>query len=208
MLANSPVVISALVESLRHDPFYLAITEGHGADETRRSEALSRYFDYSMTEGARVGRCIQAVDAPAAAVWLLPLSPERAAAQASAKAAFIRSALEPEGADNYHRIVEFMASRSRSVISSAAWYLSIVGVAPSAQGQGVGGRLVRATLAEADQVGAPSFLETFSQRNVTLYERLGYSVVASYEEPITQSQYWLMQRAANTTRTRVRCVNQ
>ena len=28
MLANSPVVISALVESLRHDPFYLAITEG------------------------------------------------------------------------------------------------------------------------------------------------------------------------------------
>jgi GNAT superfamily N-acetyltransferase len=199
MLANSPVVISALVESLRHDPFYLAITEGHGADETRRSEALSRYFDYSMTEGARVGRCIQSVDAPAAAVWLLPLSPERAAAEASAKAAFIRSALEPEGADNYHRIVEFMASRSRSVISSAAWYLSIVGVAPSAQGQGVGGRLVRATLAEADQVGAPSFLETFSQRNVTLYERLGYSVVASYEEPITESQYWIMQRAPNTS---------
>jgi GNAT superfamily N-acetyltransferase len=199
MLANSSVVVSALVQSLRHDPFYLAITEGHGADETRRSEALSRYFDYSMTEGARVGRCIQSVDAPAAAVWLLPLSPERAAAEASAKAAFIRSALEPEGADNYHRIVEFMASRSRSVISSAAWYLSIVGVAPSAQGQGVGGRLVRATLAEADQVGAPSFLETFSQRNVTLYERLGYSVVASYEEPITESQYWIMQRAPNTS---------
>lgn len=189
-------MISALVESLRHDPFYLAITEGHGADETRRSQALSRYFDYSMTEGARVGRCIQSVDAPAAAVWLLPLSPERAAAEASAKAAFIQSALEPKGAENYHRIVEFMASRSRSIISSAAWYLSIVGVAPSAQGQGVGGRLVRATLAEADQAGAPSFLETFSHRNVNLYARLGFSVVASYEEPITQSQYWIMQRAA------------
>jgi GNAT superfamily N-acetyltransferase len=195
MLANSPVVVNALVESLRHDPFYLAITEGHGADEARRSEALSKYFDYSMTQGARVGRCLQSVDAPAAAVWLLPLSPERAAAEASAKAAFIRSALEPEGAENYHRMVEFMASRSRSIISSAAWYLSIVGVATSAQGQGVGGRLIRATLAEADQIGAPSFLETFSQRNVALYERLGYSVVASYEEPITQSQYWLMQRA-------------
>jgi GNAT superfamily N-acetyltransferase len=200
MLANSPVVISALVESLRHDPFYLAITEGYGADETRRSEALSRYFDYSMSEGARVGRCVQSVDdAPAAAVWLLPLSPERAAAEASAKAAFLKRELEPKGAENYHRIVGFMASRSRSMVSSAAWYLSIVGVAPSAQGQGVGGRLIRATLAEADQVGAPTFLETFSQRNVTLYERLGYSVVASYEEPVTQSQYWLMQRAPNTS---------
>jgi GNAT superfamily N-acetyltransferase len=200
MLANSPIVINALVESLRHDPFYLAITEGNGAGETRRSEALSRYFDYSMSEGSRVGRCVESVDdAPAAAVWLLPLSPGRAAAEASAKAAFIQNALEPEGAENYHRIVEFMASRSRSIISRAAWYLSIVGVAPSAQGRGVGGRLVRATLAEADQAGAPSFLETFSQRNVALYERLGYSVVASYEEPITESQYWIMQRVPNTS---------
>jgi hypothetical protein len=115
MLANSPVVISALVESLRHDPFYLAITEGYGADEAQRSEALSRYFDYSISEGARVGRCVQSVDdAPAAAVWLLPLSPERAAAEKSAKAAFLKRALEPKGAENYHRIVEFMASRSRS----------------------------------------------------------------------------------------------
>jgi ribosomal protein S18 acetylase RimI-like enzyme len=196
MLANSPVVVNALVESLRHDPFYVAITEGHGADETRRSQALSRYFDYSMSEGARVGRCVQSLgDAPAAAVWLLPLSPERAAAEASAKAAFIQSALAPTGADNYHRIVEFMASRSRSIVSSAAWYLSIVGVAPGAQGQGVGGRLIRMTLAEADQAGAPSFLETFSQRNVSLYERLGFSVLASYEEPITKSRYWIMQRA-------------
>jgi GNAT superfamily N-acetyltransferase len=88
-----------------------------------------------------------------------------------------------------------MASRSRSIVSGAAWYLSIVGVAPGAQGQGVGGRLIRVTLAEADQAGAPSFLETFSQRNVSLYERLGFSVLASYEEPITKSRYWIMQRA-------------
>jgi ribosomal protein S18 acetylase RimI-like enzyme len=128
-------------------------------------------------------------------VWLLPLTPELAAEEASAKAAFLERALEPKGAENYHRIVGFMASRSRPVVSSAAWYLSIVGVAPSAQGRGVGGRLIRATLTEADQVGAPSFLETFSHRNVKLYERLGFSVVASYEEPVTQSQYWVMQRA-------------
>ena len=174
-------MVNALVESLRHDPFYVAITEGHGADETRRSEALSRYFDYSMTEGARVGRCVQSLhDASAAAVWLLPLSSGQAAAEASAKAEFLESALEPKGAENYHRIVDFMASRSRPIVSSAAWYLSIVGVAPGAQGQGVGGRLIRVTLAEADQAGAPSFLETFSRRNIGFYERLGFSVVASY----------------------------
>jgi GNAT superfamily N-acetyltransferase len=197
VLANSPIVVNALVESLCHDPFYVAITEGHGADEARRSETLRRYFDYSMSEGARLGRCVQSFhDAPAAAVWLLPPSSEQAAAEASAKAAFIRSALEPEGVENYHRIIDFMASRSRPIVSRAAWYLSIVGVAPNAQGQGVGGRLIRATLAEADQVGASSFLETYSRRNLHFYERLGFSVVASHEEPITKSQYWIMQRGA------------
>ena len=124
----------------------------------------------------------------------LPLSSEQAAAEASAKAEFLESALEPKGAENYHRIVDFMASRSRSIVNSAAWYLSIVGVAPSAQGQGVGARLIRVTLAEADQAGAPSFLETFARRNISFYERLGFSVVASYEEPITRSEYWVMQR--------------
>jgi GNAT superfamily N-acetyltransferase len=200
VLANSQAVVDALVASLRHDPFYMAITEGHGADETRRSETLSRYFDYSMSEGARVGRCVQSFhDAPGAAVWLLPLSSEQSAAEASAKATFIQGALEPKGAQNYHRIVDFMAARSRSLVSGAAWYLSIVGVAPSAQGQGVGGRLIRTTLAEADGVGASSFLETFSRRNVDFYERLGYSIVAAYEEPVTASQYWIMQRAPSTS---------
>src|SRR5258707_9810348 len=33
------------------------------------------------------------------------------------------------------------------------WYLSIIGVTPSAQGQGIGKRLIEPTLAEADDAG-------------------------------------------------------
>jgi hypothetical protein len=53
---NSPATVRALVESLRYDPFYVAITDEFAGSEPRRLKALTEYFDYSMSEGARTGR--------------------------------------------------------------------------------------------------------------------------------------------------------
>ena len=50
--------MAALVDALRYDPFYVTITEEFADDEARRREALARYFDYSMSEGARIGRLV------------------------------------------------------------------------------------------------------------------------------------------------------
>jgi len=50
---NSPDTLRALVDSLRFDPFYDAISKSFGDDEVRSREALARYFDYSMSEGDR-----------------------------------------------------------------------------------------------------------------------------------------------------------
>jgi GNAT superfamily N-acetyltransferase len=202
---NLPAVVRALVESLRHDPFYVAITEDYGDTESRRIEALSRYFDYSMSEGARSGRCVTVLDeGPAAAVWLLPGSAERTTAEARAKAAFLAAILGPKGVENYRRIMDFMTPRAQSAVKGSAWYLSIIGVSPAAQGRGIGGRVVHTTLAEADQIGASCFLETFSQRNLPFYQRFGFEVVALHQEPTTRSQYYIMQRTPNKSPERTR----
>ncbi len=204
MGGNSQASVWALVASLRHDPFYVAITEHCGDNEDRRREMLFQYFDYSMSEGARLGRCVIAQDSAAAAVWLLPVSPEQTVAAGRAKAEFLASALGPIGAANYHRIIEFMAPRAQSVVSGPAWYLSIIGVSPTAQGRGVGARLVQTTLAEADDAGAACFLETFSPRSLRFYERLGFKVVASHQEPVTGEEYFIMERAPNNSLERTR----
>jgi len=202
---NLPAVVCALVESLRHDPFYVAITEDYGDIESRRFDALSRYFDYSMSEGARSGRCVTFLDdGPAAAVWLLPRPVERTAADARAKAAFLGAILGTKGVENYRRIINFMTLRAQSAVKNSAWYLSIIGVSPAAQGRGIGGRVVRTTLAEADQVVASCFLETFSQRNLPFYQRLGFEVVAVHQEPTTRSEYYIMQRTPNNSLERPR----
>ncbi|MFZ5670039.1 MAG: GNAT family N-acetyltransferase [Pseudomonadota bacterium] len=57
------------------------------------------------------------------------------------------------------------------------WYLSMVGVDPSRQGQGLGAALLKEGLARCDAEGLPAYLESSSPRNVPLYERHGFEVI-------------------------------
>lgn len=126
--SNSPATIAALVDALRYDPFYVAITKEF-ADEVRRRQALGRYFDYSMSEGARVGRLIVWPDqAVGATVWLLPAEASVYEAEAKAKARFLAEALGSAGADTYRRILNFMRPHALAAVDESSWYLSIVRV--------------------------------------------------------------------------------
>ena len=192
----SPDTLKALVDALRFDPFYAAISQSFGDDEMRRREALARYFDYSMSEGDRRGSLVVWPDPSiGAAVWVLPAASLVRDAESRAKAAFLTEVIGAHGAENYHRIIDFMRSRASAVIDESAWYLSIVGVAPSAQGHGIGARLIEPTLAEADEAGVNCYLETFDSRNPRFYQRLGFSTVGSHVEPVTGSAYTIMNRS-------------
>jgi ribosomal protein S18 acetylase RimI-like enzyme len=193
---NSPDTLKALVDSLQFDPFYIAISVAFGDDEVRRREALAHYFDYSMSEGERRGRLIVWPDpSVGAAVWLLPLTSSVSSAEGHAKAAgFLSEVIGAKGAENYHRIIDFMRARASAVIDESAWYLSIVGVAPSAQGHGIGTHLIEPKLADADEAGAICYLETFDDRNQRFYQRLGFSIIETHIEPVTASAYTIMHR--------------
>ena len=146
------VAVAALLASLVDDPFYQAITIDFAQDAEVRSRALTAYFVLSLEEARQTGRCVTLDGAAAvgAAAWLLPREPDLEARVAAAKAAALARILGPRGNENYHRIVDFMTARAEQIVSAEAWYLSIVGVAPSAQGRGVGARLIAPTLLEAD----------------------------------------------------------
>ncbi len=57
------------------------------------------------------------------------------------------------------------------------WYLPMIGVDPSRQGQGYGSALLKAALRRVDADGLPAYLESSSPRNVPLYERHGFEVI-------------------------------
>ncbi len=57
------------------------------------------------------------------------------------------------------------------------WYLPLVGVDPRAQGEKLGGALLRPVLARCDRDGVPAYLESSNPRNISFYERLGFHVL-------------------------------
>jgi GNAT superfamily N-acetyltransferase len=54
------------------------------------------------------------------------------------------------------------------------FYFPYIGIAPAAQGQGLGTALMRPTLERCDRERLPAYLEATSERNAALYERLGF----------------------------------
>lgn len=58
------------------------------------------------------------------------------------------------------------------------WHLGPIGVRPELQGQGVGKTLLRSFLEMVDAHGSPAYLETDVDRNVVLYEKFGFVVIA------------------------------
>ena len=54
------------------------------------------------------------------------------------------------------------------------WYLEVMGVAPEAQGKGLGGRLLAPVLETADREHVDCYLETADRTNVRFYERHGF----------------------------------
>ncbi len=75
------------------------------------------------------------------------------------------------------------------------WYLDMIAVDPVRHGSGIGGALLRAIHARADDKGWSTALFTVQPRNVPFYERHGYEAVAAGIEPIAGLGYWCFRRA-------------
>jgi GNAT superfamily N-acetyltransferase len=194
VLTIDPAVASA-VAALENDPFYISICGGYVHEPVRRRTVLTRYFAYSIQEGQDIGRCVHLADPTlGVAVWLLPQAPDVQSRAAHNKRVLLESTLDTEGCANYYRIVSFMRAKAANVVDDDAWYLSIVALDPTAQGQGFGRKLLEPTLVEADRVSAPCYLETFSPRNLSFYQRLGFAPQARFTEPTTGADYALMVR--------------
>lgn len=80
------------------------------------------------------------------------------------------------------------------------WYLYAVGTAPSAQGQGLGKRLIQSRLDVARKQGQASYLESSDIANLSLYRGLGFEVCEEMLRQPAAPDFWFMQRPAKTVR--------
>lgn len=185
---------SALYEALIPDPFYIELLRDIPGSEQERQEILMRYMDYSMAEGEKYGRLTIAGDPPyGAAIWSHPLDATTDNEKSLLKKDFIKTYMGQPALKAYSTIVSFMSEQLDAVLQDA-WYLSIAGIKPTYQGQGLGAGLLMEVLNEMDKNGILTYLETFTPRNIRFYERMGYKATREVFEPVTGSPYWIMAR--------------
>lgn len=123
----------------------------------------------AMAGSALAAGTAYAVDGQAAALWLAPgVGPD-----SEAIFALVAEAVAPERLEVLAELGELMGQYHPE---EPHWYLSMLGVDPSRQGQGLGAALLKEGLRRCDADGLPAYLESSSPKNVPLYERHGFEV--------------------------------
>lgn len=186
----------SLAQALMDDPFYRAVSVA-GENAAARLAILHGYFALALVEGEQAGRVDLADSAGnGAAIWATDAAPALREAAYAQRLAGMQAVLGEQGLANFRAMVHNMEVAMAGQDLGDAWYLSILGIAPEAQGRGLGAAVLAGGLAAADRAGKACFLETYNARSLPFYASLGFAVVEKYAEAVTGRDYWLMRRAA------------
>ena len=149
-------------------------------------------------EGLPKGRIDRPAGGGAAAVWM-PfewLGPTTLTAELQGLPAMLRAT----GLARFGRLMAIRADMDKHhPMDRPHAYLWFLGVAPAAQGRGVGSALLRAANARLDAQGLPAYLETGTTRNVALYQRHGFKVLSEHKARPDAPTMWSMWREPAAT---------
>jgi ribosomal protein S18 acetylase RimI-like enzyme len=169
-------------------------------DPEERKQVLRWYFAASIREGTLLqsaystGEPIKGV-----VVWTHPGlqegTPERTKHSGLDQ---MPRQFSPEAYQRFTGVIDSLALFSSQALPPAHWYLSLIEVSPSCQGQGIGGALLAPVLQQADQEGTLCALETFAEKNLSFYQRHGFQAVVAGIEPYSQLRFWTMSRPPRT----------
>jgi ribosomal protein S18 acetylase RimI-like enzyme len=91
------------------------------------------------------------------------------------------------------KVLRGMREVERRHPSEPHYYLSVLGVDPPAQGEGIGSALLQPMLRRCDEEAVGAYLETGTERNVRFYSRHGFRVTDEVQMP-DGPPMWLMWR--------------
>jgi len=188
-----PKVGILLADAFQHDPLWEKVFEG----ESRRDQRFRAFFETPIRYCLRYGEVYavsEKLDGIAAWVpgdladmtfWRLIRSGAmrsgiKMGASLSRKMAPIFKQLEEDRQENMKR---------RPFI-----YLLIIGVPSKHQRQGFGGKLLLSLIDKSKRVGMPLYVETETEDNTRMYERIGFNLVKQITLQSLNLPMWEMVR--------------
>jgi ribosomal protein S18 acetylase RimI-like enzyme len=113
-------------------------------------------------------------DLAGVALWLPPgVEPD-----GERTAALTEAYVHPDVKEEFAAVLEEMG---RYHPEEPHWYLPMIAVDPAVQGRGYGAALMRHAVQRFDRDGAIAYLESTNPRNISLYERHGFEILATIQ---------------------------
>ena len=179
--ADIPALAASLARAFLDDP----VSMFSNPRERTRERRLRWYFTGRLRTLVGEELCFCTQDRTGAALWAPPdrwQPPPREAIR------LVRM--------TNHRTPLFLAGVARidkAHPKGPHYYLGVLGVAPEAQGRGLGGALMAPMLERCDREGVGAYLESSKERNVAFYGRHGFRVTGELTFP-RGPRLWLMWR--------------
>jgi GNAT superfamily N-acetyltransferase len=149
-------------------------------DPERRMEQHRAWWGLYVHSAVRRGLVWVTGDAGAAAVWFPPGEPELTEEDEEGVEPMLRELLGPHADDVLTLLDTFESHHPRS---RPHYYLSLLGTHPNHRGHGKGMALLSARLADADEAGVATYLESSNRANDHRYERLGFARAGEFAAP-------------------------
>jgi GNAT superfamily N-acetyltransferase len=164
-------------------------------DDAARMAWSIRFFDVMAGVGQLQGRLLEVEDGAGVAIWLPP-GHQDPSTWTYLRAGFLGFALHTPAAVRRRglRFLAFARSLRRRCTTGPHGYLPYLAVDPARQGQGLGTRLLRQVLRQADDGGFPCYLETPTERTLSLYRWHGFEVVDQGDVEEGGPRLWAMLR--------------
>jgi GNAT superfamily N-acetyltransferase len=170
--ADRDAVSRAMRAAFRDDPVFSYVLPDPGVRAKRLPGLFSFICDHALHRG--VG--FVAGEGLAASLWFPPGVAKESILDVAISAV---PAIRATGS-GIIRLLRVNEGNERHRPREPHWYLHLAGCDPSAQGQGLGGAIIRAGLARADDGGMPAYLETGKEANLALYRNFGFAVRDSW----------------------------
>ena len=93
---------------------------------------------------------------------------------------------------------QYVERKHKELAPHKHWYLAALAVNPQHQGKGYGSKLLNEMLSYIDKKGLPCYLETWGEKNVSMYKHFGFKVVDEFTVPNTTDRLIAMLRQPKT----------
>jgi len=179
-----------LADAFQDDPALAWIVP----EPTRRRRMLPQFFAIMLEQSLRHGKVLSSPEGDAVSLWYPP--------------GVVRDTILAAAWDNLRLTAAFRTTLPRGLKVAESmhakhpkpqphFYLRYIGVAPSAQGKGWGGALIRKGISLAQSNGLGILLETAKESNVSIYTRLGFGVTEEWHVAGGGPKFWTMVRQSD-----------